>query len=130
MLAAFQVVDGQNPSPERSKAPVQPTLKLKSVELDNKYTIQVPESFAPRELNGRGIRGSVFVFGTNTTIQVVVLPYSYVIPIDEKTGLFKLPIGVNNSPLLTRSFKIHENQYVYYGWKFEEFRETQSYCAT
>ena len=37
-------------------------------------------------------------------------------PLDERTGLFRLPVGVNGSPPLTNYFKISEEQYAYYGW--------------
>jgi hypothetical protein len=39
-----------------------------------------------------------------------------VIPLDERTGLFRLPVGVNGGLPLTDCFKITEDRYAYYGW--------------
>jgi hypothetical protein len=105
--------------PSEAKPAAQPELKLKSVELDQKYTIEVPDGFKVRRISERGTSVPVYVFDgppSHGTIQVFVLPYFFVIPLDEKTGLFRLPVGVNGGPPLTNYFKITEDRYVYYGW--------------
>ena len=131
MLAMCHVAASPSSAPEGSKAPARSALKLKSVELDNKFTIQVPDYFTVHQISDRIAAAPTYSFSAAephyTTIQVSVLPYSSVIPINEKTRLFKLPIGVNGSPLLTAYFKIREDQYVYYGWSVSD----QAYeCTT
>lgn len=113
MLAVCNLAAGRN------AAPVPSPLKIKWVKLDDKYTIQVPEYLTPHRIADRATSVPSYWFDAvpppRSTIQVFVLPYSVVIPLDENTGLFKLPIGINGSGPLTAYFKIRENLYAYYG---------------
>jgi hypothetical protein len=119
ILAVCRIAEGQTSLPSESKPAAQSALKLKSVELDQKYTIEVPVAFTVRRISERVSSVPMYVFDgppSHDTIQVCVLPYFFVIPLDEKTGLFRLPVGVNGSPPFTDYFKITEDRYVYYGW--------------
>src|ERR1700686_1868115 len=120
ILAAYRVAANQTSVPEASEPPAQPTLKLKSVELDQKYTIKIPDDFTVHRVSDRVSSIPMYVFDAPqshyTAIQVFVLPYAFVIAVDENTGLFRLPIEINGSPPLTGFFKIHGDRYAYYGW--------------
>lgn len=119
ILATCRIAEGQTSLPSGSKPAPESALKLKSVELDRKYTIEVPDGFAVRRISERVTSVPMYVLNgppSHDTIQVFVLPYFSVIPLDERTGLFRLPVGVNGSPPLTDYFKISEDRCVYYGW--------------
>jgi hypothetical protein len=53
MLAMCHVAASQSSAPAGSKAPARSALKLKSVELDNKYTIQIPDYFTVHQISDR-----------------------------------------------------------------------------
>ena len=119
ILAICHVAQGQTSLQSDSKPAPESALQLKSVELDGKYTIDVPDGFAVRRISERVPSVPMYFLNgppSHDTIQVFVLPYFSVIPVDERTGLFRLPVGVNGSPPLTDYFKISEDRYVYYGW--------------
>lgn len=120
ILAMCNVAESQSSESQGSKVHARSAFKLKSVELDNKYTIEVPDYFTMHQVSDRVAATPMFFFDAPQShyaaIQVFVLPYSFVVPINEKTGLFQLPIGVNGSPPLTAYFKIREDYYAYYGW--------------
>jgi hypothetical protein len=119
ILAACRIAEGQTSLSSETKLAAQSELKLKSVELDQKYTIAVPDGFTVHRMSERVTSVSFYVLDgppSHDTIHVSVLPYFSVIPLDEKTGLFRLPVGVDGGPLLTDYFKITEDRYVYYGW--------------
>jgi hypothetical protein len=118
ILAACHAARSQTSLSSEAKVAAQPELKLKAIELDQKYTIEVPDDFTVRRISERGTSVPMYVFDgaeSHYTIQAFVLPYFFVIPLDEKT-LFRLPVGVNGGPRLTSYFKITEGRYVYYGW--------------
>lgn len=119
ILATRRLAEGQISLQSDAKPALESALQLKSVELDRKYTIDVPDGFAVRRISERVTSVPMYFLNgppSHDTIQVFVLPYYSVIPLDERTGLFRLPVGVNGSPPLTNYFKISEERYVYYGW--------------
>jgi hypothetical protein len=100
---------------------------VRSEELVHTYRIQVPEDLALVGFSdGTTIQSSVptYIFrGPHYRgIDVMVLPYQSVIetygltPIDEGTGIFKLPFSINGSNPLTAYFKTAKGKYVYYSW--------------
>ncbi len=112
---------------QKSAAPVLPKNgvhrppKLKPVELEGKYTIQVPDYFALKRVDGAATAVPMYSFYAptphHTTIQVSVLPRAGIIPIDKKTGRFQLPFECDGGlPPLTDYFEISGNRDVYYGW--------------
>jgi hypothetical protein len=96
------------------------TPKLKSVELDNKYTIQVPEYFTMHRISKSITRVPAYYFQAArphfTTIHVELLPYDFVVSADAITGLLELPAAIGNSPPLTGYFQPQQNRYAYFGW--------------
>jgi len=117
MLAMSQPAASQSSESQGSNATARSAFKLKSVELDHQYTIEVPDDFTVNRLPDRFTAAPYYNLSapSHLTISVVVLSH-VVVAIDEKTGLLKLPIGGNGSPLLTAYFKIREGLYAYYGW--------------
>ncbi len=95
--------------------------KLKSVELEGKYTIQVPNYFTLKRMDRPATAVPMYFFNAPkphyTTIQVFVLPRVGIIPIDKETGRFQLPFECDGGlPPLTDYFEISGNRDVYYGW--------------
>jgi hypothetical protein len=91
------------------------------VELDGKYTIQVPGYFTLGRVDGAATAVPMYFFNAPnlhyTTIQVLVLPRDGIIPIDKSTGRFQSPFQcVGGLPPLTDYFEISGNREVYYGW--------------
>ena len=84
MLGMCHVAASQSSAPEGSKAPARSALKLKSVELDNKYTIQVPDYFTVHQISDRIAAAPTYSFSAAqphyTTIQVFVLPFFLTFP--------------------------------------------------
>jgi len=109
----------QGPTPTKSTAPNAASHKLKSVDLANGYTIDVPESFTVQEASHTDAPAYVLRAAPSHCIEIIVLPYDFWsrgISIDEKTGIVKLPVRVNGGPPLKSYFKIRRDQYAYYGW--------------
>lgn len=117
MLAMWQAAASQSSESQGSNATDRSAFKLKSVELDHQYTIEVPDDFTVNRIPDRFTSAPTYNLSapSHLTISVVVLSH-VVVAIDEKTGLLKLPIGGYGSPLLTAYFKIREGLYAYYGW--------------
>jgi hypothetical protein len=111
----------QSSAPPASRPLKEPGYKLKSVELDGKYTIQVPSYFTMGQVDRAATAVPMYFFNAPkphyTTIQVLVLPRVGVIPIDKATGRFQLPFECDGGlPPLTGCFEISGNRDVYYGW--------------
>ena len=106
------------PSTDAAVTPAAP--KLKSVELDHQYTIEVPDYFTVHEAG----TGTLLDGGPGHQISVCLLPYSrysaFKIPTDEKTGRVKLPVSVDGGPPLTAFFKIRAGLYAYFGWRVDD----------
>lgn len=117
MLAMWQAAASRSSEPQGSNATDRAAFKLKSVELDHQYTIEVPDDFTVSRMPDRFTSAPTYSLSapSHLTISVVVLSH-VVVAIDEKTGLLKLPIGGSGGPLLTSYFKIREGLYAYYGW--------------
>jgi hypothetical protein len=99
-------------------------LKLKVVELEGKYTIQVPDYFTA--VKRREGAGAVYLFNAPsphyTTVQVIVLPRVGIMLIDQKTGKFNLPFQCDGGlPPLTDYFQISGNRDAYYGWTVTDY---------
>ena len=115
------------PSTDAAVTPAAP--KLKSVELDHQYTIEVPNYFTvhgaqPIPHSSTGGTETLLDGGPSHQISVYLLPYSrysaFKIPTDEKTGRVKLPVSVDGGPLLTAFFKIRGGLYAYFGWRVND----------
>jgi hypothetical protein len=99
---------------------------LKSVELEGKYTIQVPDYFTVERVDRAATAVPMYFFNAPkpqyTTIQVFVLPRAGIIPIDKETGRFQLPFECDGGlPPLTAYFEISGNRDVYYGSLLSKF---------
>lgn len=106
---------------ERPKNGINRPARLKSVELEGKYIIQVPDYFILRRMDGAATAVPMYSFDAPkphyTTIRVSVLPRAGIIPIDQKTGRFQLPFECDGGlPPLTDYFEISGKRDVYYGW--------------
>jgi hypothetical protein len=124
-LIACLIVEAQDSPHESSRLSAQSTLRL--VELVHTYRIQVPDDLAlVGFFDGTTRQSSVpeYIFrGPHYRgIDVMVLPYKSeidtygLIPINEETGIFKLPFSINGSNPLAAYFKTAKGGYVYYGW--------------
>jgi hypothetical protein len=121
ILSVCCVSASQSSAPPTSNPPKESDYKLKSVELDGKYTIQVPNYFTVGRVDRAATAVPMYFFDAPkphyTTIQVSVLPRAGIIAIDKKTGRFQLPFGCDGGlPPLTDYFEISGNRDVYYGW--------------
>jgi len=104
---------------ESSGKGLHPSAKFKSVELEGKYTIQVPDDFTVKRIAVSAAAAYAFVAPSPqyTTIQVVVLPRVGITVTDEKTGKFPLPFQCEGGvPESTDYFEIAGSRTVYYGW--------------
>jgi hypothetical protein len=104
-----------------AKSPKASDYKLKAVDLDGKYTIQVPSYFTLGRVGAAATAVPMYFFkapiAQHTTIQVSVMPLGGIIPIDKNTGRFQLPFQCDGGlPPLTDYFEISGNRDVYYGW--------------
>src|SRR5258706_16475504 len=85
-----QIAVSQNPTSQAQRSAAQATPKLKWVELDGKYKIQVPADFALGRIDPKITSVPAFYFNASppdyTSIQVAVLPYAGEIPINKDTG--------------------------------------------
>jgi hypothetical protein len=113
MLVPWRFVTGQDSSQHTSRPSARSAPKLKSVELADTYKIQVPDNLIVGRLPDNVSAFPEYVFRAYRprymAIDVMVLPYSFVqdygvVPINEETGLFKLPFSVNGSNPLTAYF--------------------------
>ena len=120
MLSTCGVAASQSPEPRVSGVPARAASKLKSVELDGKYTIKIPDDFTVARISDQIAAVPIYFFKVvpphYTTIQVSISPYAAIIPIDNETGKFKLPLGADNGTPLTNYFTTSGNRDVYYGW--------------
>jgi len=124
MLVMLHFAAGQDSAHQASRPSARSALKLKSVELADTYTIQVPNNLIVSRASEKVSLFPAYGFRAYqpryTAIDVGVYPYSYLrdeLPaINEKTGLFTLPFAVNGSNPLTAYFRTPGGQYVYYGW--------------
>src|SRR5271155_1110737 len=121
LLCVCHTGASQNSAPGKSAPVVQSAPKLKSVELDRKYTIQVPDYFTVNRLSDRIAAVPIYAFSAAppkyTSIRVSISPQSGLIPIDKETGKFKLPLAADDGTPLTNYFAISGNRDVYYGWR-------------
>jgi hypothetical protein len=120
ILSVCCVSVSQSFAPPASNPPKESDYKLKSVELDGKYTIQVPNYFTVGRVDAAATAVPMYSFDAPkphyTTIRVSVLPRAGIIPIDKKTGRFQLPFECDGGlPPLTDYFEISGNRDVYYG---------------
>jgi hypothetical protein len=132
-----QIAVSQNPA-SQARSAAQATPKLKWVELDGKYKIQVPADFTLGRIDPKITSVPAFYFNArppdHTSIQVEVLPYDAGgIPINKATGKLVAPANGDltceveslpdptalkaqgGTPPLTRYFTIADNRDVYYG---------------
>jgi len=121
ILSVSCVSASQSFAPPASNPPKESDYKLKSVELDGKYTIQLPNYFTVGRVDTTATAVPMYSFDARkphyTTIRVSVLPRAGIIPIDKKTGRFQLPFECDGGlPPLTDYFEISGNRDVYYGW--------------
>lgn len=132
-----QMAVSQNPASQTQPSAAQAAPKLKWVELDGKYKIQVPADFTLGRIDPKITSVPDFYFNASppehTSIQVVVLPYSGEIPMNKVTGKLVAPadgdltcevesvpdptalMAQGGTPPLTRYFTITDNRDVYYG---------------
>jgi hypothetical protein len=121
ILSVCSVSASQSSTPPASKPLRESGFKLKSVELDGKYTVQVPSYFVMGQVDRAATAVPMYFFNAPkphyTTIQVLVLPRGGIIPIDKATGRFQLPFECDGGlPPLTDYFEISGSREVYYGW--------------
>lgn len=127
----------QNPASQTQPSAAQAAPKLKWVELDGKYKIQVPADFTLGRIDPKITSVPAFYFNASppdhTSIQVAVLPYSGEIPMNKVTGKLVAPAdgdltcevesvpdptalrAQGGTPPLSRYFTITDNRDVYYG---------------
>jgi hypothetical protein len=127
----------QNSTFQAQRSAAQATPKLKWVELDGKYKIQVPADFALGRIDPKITSVPIFHFNASppdyTSIQVEVLPYTGEIPLNKDTGKLVAPAtgdltckveslpdptalrADGGTPPLTRYFTIADHRDVYYG---------------
>ena len=132
-----QIAVSQNPTSQAQRSAAQATPKLKWVELDGKYKIQVPADFTLGRIDPKITSVPAFYFNASppdhTSIQVGVLPYAGEIPINKDTGKLVAPANGDltceveslpdpvalraegGTPPLTHYFTIADNRDVYYG---------------
>jgi hypothetical protein len=120
MLFIWHVAVGQSHAPEASRAPARSVSKLKPMELDAKYTIQIPDYFMVGRISGQIAAVPIYFFNAPpphyTRIQASISPYAGVISIDKESGKIKLPLAADDGTPLTNYFTISGNRDVYYGW--------------
>jgi hypothetical protein len=132
-----QIAVSQNPAPQAQRNAAQASHKLKWVELDGKYKIQVPADFTLGRIDPKITSVPAYYFNASppihTSIRVEVLPYAGEIPVDKETGKLVVPANGDltceveslpdpsalraggGTPPLTRYFTIADNIDVYYG---------------
>jgi len=136
ILSVCCVSASQRSAPSASKPLKRSDDKLKQVELDGKYTIQVPNYFSAGRVDDKIAAVPIYVFNAEqphyTTIHVSVSPYSGEIPINPQTGKFVPPatghlicelndsanpltLAADDGTPLTRYFTIQDDRDVYYG---------------
>jgi hypothetical protein len=112
-----QIAGSQNSISQAQRSAAQPTPKVKWVELDGRYKIQVPDYFTLQRIDPKIAAVPAFYFNANppesTSIQVFLLPEVGMYQTDPKMGRPQIEIDGTS---LRRSFKISENIVVYYGW--------------
>jgi len=93
--------------------------KLKSVELDGKYSIQVPDGFMLRRVSETVSSVPRYFFDAepaqSTFITILVMPFTSDTLRGEHSNV-RLPIEFDDI-LLTGSFKISGDEDAYYGWR-------------
>jgi hypothetical protein len=139
LVLAFisQIAVSQNPASQAQRSAAHAARKLKWVELDGKFKIQVPAEFTLGRIDPKITSAPTYYFNASppdhTSVQVDLLPYAGEIPLNKVTG--KL-VGPSNgdliceveslpdptalraeggTPPLTRYFTIADNRDVYYG---------------
>ena len=116
-----QIAASQCPTSQAQRSAAQPTPKLKWVELDGRYKIQVPDDFTLGRIDPKIAAVPAFYFNANppenTSIQVFLLPKVGLYQTDPKTGVPQIEIDGTS---LQRSFKISEGIVVYYGWSVND----------
>ena len=132
-----QIGVSQTPTSQAQRSAAQAAPKLKWVELDSKYKIQVPADFTLGRIDPKITSAPAFYFNANppdhTSIQVGVLPYAGEILVNKVTGKLVAPAtgdlmcqveslpdplalrAEGGTPPLTRYFTISGNRDVYYG---------------
>lgn len=106
---------------------------FKRVDLERKYSIEIPDNFSPQRIPANVAAVPIYRLDAQTTIEVEILPYSGLVPVDAETGKLVPPatgdllcelsdsppdptkLAVDAGPPLTRYFKIQEDRDVYYG---------------
>lgn len=108
---------GQNSTAQVSKNVAQPKSKLKWVELDGKYKVQVPDNFTLGRVSDKISSVPAFYFNArppdHTPIQVSLLPKVGTYQTDPETGRPQIQIDGTS---LKRCFRISGGIVVYYGW--------------
>jgi hypothetical protein len=130
LLVLILVSFCQISAPETSKAQeskavhaAQSNSKLKWVELDSKYKIQVPDDFTLGRMSDQISSFPDYYFNATppnyTSVQIFLLPKFGKYQIDPKTGRPQLPIQLDGATL-TNSFDISGGIFVYYGWGVDD----------
>jgi hypothetical protein len=136
VMSVFSVAGTQTRALGQSKITGKPEhIKLKRVELDGKYSIDVPAYLSANRLSDAAVPFYAFEsqLPHSTTIRVEVLPYAGEIPMNKDTGKLVAPAtgdltceveslpdplalrADGGTPPLTRYFTIADNRDVYYG---------------
>jgi hypothetical protein len=93
--------------------------KLKSVELDGKYSIQIPDGFTLRRVSEKVSSVPRYFFDAepaqSTSIEIILMPFASDSLRGEHSNL-RVPIEFDDM-LLTGSFKISGDEDAHYGWK-------------
>src|ERR1700722_8225363 len=112
-----QIAVSQNPTSQAQRSTSRAKPKLKWVELDDKYKIQVPDDFTLGRIDPTIASVPAFYFNASppdqTSVQVFLLPKAGIYQTDPNTGIPQIEIDKTS---LKRYFKISEGIVVYYGW--------------
>jgi hypothetical protein len=112
-----QIAVSQNPTSQAQRSTSRAKPKLKWVELDGKYKVQVPDDFTLGRIDPTIASVPAFYFNASppdqTSVQVFLLPKAGIYQTDPNTGIPQIEIDKTS---LKRYFKISEGIVVYYGW--------------